>query len=157
LAIEAIARLDGALRASAANPADLEARAQAQVGAWFSYTLPLDSMTGLSHQMGKQIGARHGIGHGDTSALLIDRVMRYRARQQPGRYQELGKALNSRFGDGREANAADRIEELVVALNLPRHAADFGVTATDLAKAAAEIATEQYPARELAEVYRESL
>jgi alcohol dehydrogenase class IV len=157
LAVEAIARLDGALRASAAAPGDLDSRARAQVGAWFSYTLPLASMTGLSHQMGKQIGARHGIGHGDTSALLIDHVMRYRARHDPGRHRELGQALDRRLGDGRQVDAADRIEELVVALGLPRHAAAFGVTALDLATAASQIATEQYPASELAEVYREAL
>ena len=36
-------------------------RTDNQLAAWFSFTLPGASASGLSHVMGKQIGARFGI------------------------------------------------------------------------------------------------
>ena len=155
LALEAIARMIGALRATAVDPGDLLARSEAQLAAWFSYTLPLSSMTGLSHQMGKQIGARHGIGHGETSALLLPHVMRYRAERDPERSAVLDAALNRI--DGRGLTAAERVAELVADLGLPRQIASFGVAAQDLRRAAEEIATADYPADDLSAIYLAAL
>jgi alcohol dehydrogenase class IV len=155
LAVEAVVRLGEALRASAADPDDVEARGRAQVGAWFSYTLPLESMKGLSHQMGKQIGARHGIGHGDTSALLLPHVLRYRALRDPRRSDELRVAL--RCVDGGDLPPAERIAALVEDLALPRHLSAFGLTTADLRRAADEIGNDAYPADDLFGVYKAAL
>ena len=103
--------------------------------------------------MGKQIGARHGIGHGDTSALLLPHVMRYRAARQPERAAALGVALNRRIADGRHIDAATRVAELVAELALPQSLAAFGIDESDLSRAAAEIATADYPADDIRGVY----
>ncbi|MDR1513881.1 MAG: iron-containing alcohol dehydrogenase [Propionibacteriaceae bacterium] len=156
LAVESVARLLDALPRTAADPSDIAARGDAQVAAWFSYTLPLASMTGLSHQMGKQIGARHRIGHGDASALLLPHVMRYRATLDPVRADTLSRALDRRLADGTH-QAADRVAGLIAQLGLPQHVAAFGVTPADLDRAAAEIATPKHPAGDLSAVYRAAL
>lgn len=156
LAVEAIARLDQSLRTCVSEPSNTAARGDAQIAAWFSYTLPLASMTGLSHQLGKQIGARHGIGHGDTSALLLPHVMRYRAEREPERFQALSCELDRRIGDGRTLSAADRVGQLIQILGLPQHLEGFGLTRDDLLRAADEVATDEYPNSDLAAIYLEA-
>lgn len=59
MAKEAIRRLFDSLPKAQANPKDLDVRTENQLAAWFSFTLPGPSAAGLSHTMGKQIGARH--------------------------------------------------------------------------------------------------
>jgi maleylacetate reductase len=85
MAVEAVRRLFDSLPRAKAAPDDLGVRAENQLAAWFSFTLPGESANGLSHVMGKQIGARHGIPHGVTSCLLLPHVMRYLEPRQPER------------------------------------------------------------------------
>jgi len=68
MALEGIRRLFDSLPRAKVTPNDLDVRTDNQLAAWFSFTLPGASAAGLSHTMGKQIGARHGIPHGVTSA-----------------------------------------------------------------------------------------
>src|ERR1700732_1658624 len=68
MGLDAIRRLFDSLPKGKAAPA---------VAAWFSSTLRGASAGGLSHVMGKQIGARYGIPHGVTSCLLLPHVVRY--------------------------------------------------------------------------------
>ena len=70
-------------------------RTENQLAAWFTFTLPGPSAGGLSHVMGKQIGARHGIPHGVTSCLLLPHVVRFLAERMPERVAKLGKATGS--------------------------------------------------------------
>src|SRR4029077_12235740 len=77
MALEAIPGLFDSLPRAKAEPKDLDVRTENQLAAWFSFTLPGASASGLSHMMGKQIGARHGIPHGVTSCLLLPHVMRF--------------------------------------------------------------------------------
>ena len=85
MALEGIRRLFASLPGAKESPEDLDMRTENQLAAWFSFTLPGPSAGGLSHTMGKQIGARHGIPHGVTSCLLLPHVMRYLARSMPDR------------------------------------------------------------------------
>src|SRR5947209_20580348 len=80
MALEAIRRLFDSLPRAKAAPNDADVRTENQLAAWFSFTLPSASAGGLSHMMGKQIGARHGIPHGVASCLLLPHVMRYLGR-----------------------------------------------------------------------------
>src|SRR6202040_2254025 len=63
LAVEALRRLQSSLLATFADPGDLAARTESQLGAWFSFTLPGPAAAGLSHTLGKRIGSRHAIPH----------------------------------------------------------------------------------------------
>ena len=138
MALESIHRLFESLPRAKANPNDLSVRSENQLAAWFSFTLPGASASGLSHTMGKQIGARHGIPHGVTSCLLLPNVMRYLGRKQ---------ALPV---------GADDVEKLIGDLGLPQHIAAYGIGEPELRKAASELAG-KYPEEDLLAIYLAAL
>jgi maleylacetate reductase len=138
MALEAIRRLFSSLPRAKADPKDIDVRAENQLAAWFSFTLPGPSASGLSHVMGKQIGARHGIPHGVTSCLLLPHVMRYLGQSKP---------LPVR---------ADAVQNLIAQLGLPQHIADYGIGELELRRAASELAG-KYPEEDLLEIYLAAL
>jgi len=148
MALEAIRRLFDSLPRARAAPGDTAVRTENQVAAWFSFTLPGASAAGLSHTMGKQIGARHGIPHGVTSCLLLPHVIRFLAPKMPGRVAILSEVMG---GD-----AADCVQGLIASLDLPQHIASFGVGEPELRRAAAELAG-RYPADDLLRTYLAAL
>jgi len=148
LALEGIRRLFDSLPRAKASPADVDVRTDNQLAAWFSFTLPGPSAGGLSHTMGKQIGARHGIPHGVTSCLLLPHVMRHLAKQMPERMAILSGVMG---GD-----AADRVQRLIESLGLPQHIAECGIGESQLRTAAEELGG-KYPAGDLLEIYRSAL
>jgi maleylacetate reductase len=149
LALEGIKRLFESLPRAKAAPPDLEVRTENQVAAWFTFTLPAKSASGLSHMMGKQIGARHGIPHGVTSCLLLPHVMRFLGESMPERMALLGKATGS-------GNAAADVQHLIESLGLPQHIAEFGIGEPELRKAASDLGG-RYPAADLLRIYLEAL
>jgi maleylacetate reductase len=131
LALQAIRGLFASLPRAMAAPDDIHVRTENQLAAWFSFTPPAASANGLSHVMGKQIGARHGIPHGITSCLLLPHVMRYLAREMPERMMLLAQATG--------VDPADRVEGLIASLGLPQHIAAYNVGQADLRRAAEEL------------------
>ena len=148
MALEAIRRLFDSLPRAKAASSDVEVRTENQLAAWFSFTLPGASASGLSHTMGKQIGARHGIPHGVTSCLLLPHVVRFLARTMPDRMLLLAQATG--------VDPADRVEELIAALGLPQHITEYGVGQAALRRAAEELAG-KYPASDLLGIYLAAL
>ncbi|HEY4026900.1 MAG TPA: iron-containing alcohol dehydrogenase [Candidatus Dormibacteraeota bacterium] len=153
LALEAVRRLFATLPMAIADPADASVRTENQLAAWFSYTLTGPTAGGLSHTMGKQIGARHGIPHGVTSCLLLPHVMRYQVARLPRRLAELSEATGS--GGGPLAAAAD-VQRLIHELCLPQHIADYGIGEPEL-RAAADTLRAPVPAADLLEIYLAAL
>jgi maleylacetate reductase len=153
LALEAVRRLFRTLPLAKAHPEDAAIRTENQLAAWFSYTLTGPTAAGLSHVMGKQVGARHGIPHGVTSCLLMPHVMRYQAGRHPDRLAELSRATGD--GGGPLA-AADDVAGLVAELGLPRHIADYGIGEPELRTAAEELAGE-HAAADLLAIYLAAL
>lgn len=149
LAIEALRRLFVSLPKAKTSPADLEVRTDNQLAAWFSYTLPTQSASGLSHLLGKQIGARHHIPHGVTSCLLLPHVMRYLARKTPQRMQLLGEAMG--WGSN-PLTPADKVQGLIASLGLPQHVAEYKLGEPEVRRAADELAG-RYPASDLLAIY----
>ncbi len=143
MALEAIRRLFRVLPATKADPRNVGCREDCQLAAWFSFTLPGASASGLSHVMGKQIGARHGIPHGVTSCLLLPHVMRFLATKQPGRVASLGVT-------------PDEVEDLIRDLGLPQHIAAFNIGEPELRRAADELAG-KYSSEELLRIYTSAL
>jgi len=148
MALEAVRRLFDSLPRAKASPDDVIVRTENQLAAWFSFTLPAQSAGGLSHVMGKQIGARHGIPHGVTSCLLLPHVIRFFDRRMPERVALLGAATGH--------DPAGRVEGLIESLGLPQHIAAYGIGEPELRKAAGELAG-KYPADDLAEIYLAAL
>ncbi len=146
MALDSIRRLFDSLPRAKAAPEDTEVRRENQIAAWFSFTLPAASASGLSHAMGKQIGARHSIPHGVTSCLLMPPVMRYLAREKPERMARLGAATGS------VKDAPGDVEALIASLGLPQHIAEYGIGEPELRRAADELAG-RYPAADILEIY----
>ena len=142
MALEAIRRLFDSLPRAKAAPEDMNVRTENQLAAWFSFTLPGASAAGLSHVMGKQIGARHGIPHGVTSCLLLPHVMRYLGPRMPERMAALP--------------SPDSVYELIGSLALPQHIAAYGIGEPELRRASDELAG-KHPAEDLFEVYRAAI
>lgn len=142
MALEGIRRLFDSLPRAMAAPDDLDVRTENQLAAWFSFTLPGASAGGLSHVMGKQIGARHGIPHGVTSCLLLPHVMRYLAPRMPDRAAALP--------------TPDDVWDLIASLGLPQHISQFDVGQAELRAAAEELAG-QYSAADLLGIYLAAL
>ena len=142
MALEAIRRLFDSLPRARNTPGDAGIRTENQLAAWFSFTLPAASASGLSHTMGKQIGARYGIPHGVTSCLLLPHVMRSLATRKPERAAKLPDA--------------DAVHALIASLDLPQHIAAYGIGEPELRRAAGELAG-KYPAEDLLAIYLAAL
>jgi alcohol dehydrogenase len=153
LALEGLRRLQAGLTASAADPADVAARSECQLGAWFSILLPIPSARGLSHVLGKRLGSVHGIPHGVTSCLLLPHVMRYLAPRTAPQQARIAAALGVDTRDltpaDAAARAADAVEALIARLGQPQHLAAYGLSEEDLQAAVAPVAEEGYPAEDL--------
>jgi maleylacetate reductase len=142
MALEAIGRLFDSLPRAKAAPGDVGTRTENQLASWFSFTLTGASAAGLSHTMGKQIGARHGIPHGVTSCLLLPHVMRYQATRMPERMAALP--------------SPDEVYGLIRSLGLPQHIAAYGIGEPELRRAAEELAG-KYPVADLLGIYLSAL
>jgi maleylacetate reductase len=158
LSQEALRRLRRGLLATRADPTDLAARTECQLGGWLSFTLPGPAAGGLCHTLGKRIGSRHDIPHGVTSCLLLPHVMRYLAARTAPAQAHIADALGV---DTREmpvqqaaARAADAVQELIGGLGLPQHLSAYGLSEADLEAAAKPIATPELPLDDLVGIYR---
>jgi maleylacetate reductase len=158
LSLEALRRLRAGLLASRADPADVVARTECQLGAWLSFTLPGPAASGLCHTLGKRIGSRHEIPHGVTSCLLLPHVMRYlcsrTAAAQAAIAAALGVDTREMPVDQAAALAADAVYDLIAALGQPQHLAAYGLSQADLEVAAAPVASSEYPLADLVAIYR---
>jgi alcohol dehydrogenase class IV len=157
LALDALRRLRTSLLATQADPEDLAARTESQLGAWSSFTMPGPAAAGLSHTLGKRIGSRHAIPHGVSSCLILPHVMRYLAQRQPLPLARAAAALGvdtaempARLAASR---AADAVADLIHALGLPRHLAAYNLSEADLESAARPVASEEYPFDDLLAIY----
>ena len=149
-AMDGLRRLRKGLLAVKANPADLAARTECQLGAWHSYLLPGPAAKGLSHTLGKRLGSRHDIPHGVTSCLLLPHVMRYLAPRAPETMKRIAEALEA-------PTAADGVARLVSQLGLPNHLASYKLSDADLREAVRPVASAENPEADLLGILRAAL
>jgi len=152
LALDALRRLHASLLATRADPSDLAARTESQLGAWFSFTLPGPAASGLSHTLGKRIGSRHGIPHGVSSCLLLPHVMRYLASRTAPAQARIAEALGVDT-----TYAPDAIRDLIEQLGLPQHLSAYGLSESDLEAAARPVASDGYSLEDLIGIYRAAM
>jgi len=114
------------------------------MAAWMSFAGVQSVGTGLSHAIGRVIGATWDIPHGITSCLTLAEVMRHQARKHPDRLVLIAKAEGQDsmgLSESRQAmSAADRVEELVKDLRLSKRLSDYGIKKDDLPSIAKEAA-----------------
>ena len=146
--IEDVTGLDGARRLveylprSKERPEDLGARHELQLAQWLAYFGPKNTPMGLSHNLGKRIGASYGVPHGYTSCATLAPTLDLIADRVPReRWQMLKGALGGEPGE--------RVAALVHELGLPTCLSESGVPEEDLDAIAKEFGEGAEDAREI--------
>ncbi len=109
------------------EPDDVEARLELQIAAWLAYFGPFNTPMGLSHALGRRIGASYEVPHGITSCITLApslKVARYQVQEH--RWRKL------------EEDPAERIFALVGGLDLPSRLRHVGGPERDLEEIAEE-------------------
>jgi len=153
LALEAISLLFEKLKESTEDPSDLGRRLMCQMAAWMSFAGVLSVGTGLSHAIGRSIGATWSIPHGITSCLTLAEVMKLEASKDPKRLILIAKAEGRKLeGLGQKEAALEAslgVTELVRALGFSKRLRDYELTQDDLPRIARESASSESYARAL--------
>ena len=122
-AYHALRLLGHGLPAVKADPADLDARLDCQIGAWMSM---VGSQTGVSkgasHGIGHVLGGTAGVPHGYTSCVMLPHVLRFNHPVNADKQARVSEALG-RPGEP----AADVVAGLIAGLGLPTRLRDVGV------------------------------
>jgi maleylacetate reductase len=122
-ALKGLSMLADALPRAKANPLDLDARMDCQIGTWLS-TGPLASGVpmGASHGIGYVLGAEFGVPHGYTSCVMLPFVMRWNKSANAERQALVSAAMGHPGKD-----ACDVLDVFIRGLGLPRSLHDVNV------------------------------
>jgi alcohol dehydrogenase class IV len=133
--LEGARRLMEYLPLSRREPEDLDVRLELQFASWLAYFGPANTPMGLSHELGRRIGASYEVPHGITSCIILApslQVVREHIRDE--RWTMLSQALGG--------EPAERVSSLVEELGLPRRLREVGVPEEDLEGLAGEYGDE---------------
>lgn len=120
----AVRLLSSGLHTAHRDPADLDARADLQYGAFMSMCGSSAGIAvGLGHAIGHALGAHCAVPHGETSCTLLPSVMRWNAGANAARQVLIAEALGAKDGD-----AATALAGLIAGLGLPGRLRDVGVS-----------------------------
>jgi alcohol dehydrogenase class IV len=115
-ALHGLALLTRGLPRVKANPVDLEARLDCQIGAWLSMgPLAGGVPMGASHGIGYVLGALFDVPHGYTSCVMLPAVMRWNKPANAER-QALVAAAMGHAGE----DAATVLDAFITGLGMPR-------------------------------------
>jgi maleylacetate reductase len=154
-ALEATARLGGALPALAADRADEQAQADALYGAWLAGMCLDAGGMGLHHRMCHVLGGLLDLPHAGTHTVVLPYALAFLSPAVPAETQALAAALG---GD-----PPATLQRLARGLGAPRSLAELGMRSEDVDRVAREVAEAPYPTprkatgRELAGVLRSAL
>jgi alcohol dehydrogenase class IV len=131
-ALRAMTLVRGSLEAVYADGGDLPARESMMLASLFAGAAFSNASVALVHGMSRPIGARFGIAHGLSNALLFPAVTRFSLAGAPRRYADCARALGLALDEPTDVRAGaalvDELERLSTALDVPR-LSDLGVTA----------------------------
>ena len=146
--IEDVMGLEGARRLLAYLPRskeasdDVEVRHELQLAAWMAYFGSLNTPMGLSHNLGRRLGASYDVPHGYTSCVTLAPTLEVVGDHiSHDRWEQLTNALG---GDPAESVAA-----LVEELELQSTLRDVGVPEADIEEIAQEFGDRAEDAREI--------
>ena len=115
-----------------ADPADLAARLDCQLGAWLSMGgLATGVPMGASHGIGYVLGAAFDVPHGHTSCIMLPAVMRWNLPANADR-----QALVSAAMGAPDRAAGDLLDAFIGGLGMPRSLAAVGIGRGDFARIA---------------------
>lgn len=122
------------------DPLDLEARLQCQLATNYALVMLLHApqilLAGASHGIGHQLGPL-GVGHGQTSCILLPAVLSYNARENSEKQQKVKdiiwcdeavvEVLRTAGLEKDKSNAGDALDAVFRALGMPRTLKEVGV------------------------------
>jgi alcohol dehydrogenase class IV len=129
--LEGARRLMEYLPLSRHEPEDLDVRLELQLASWLAYFGPANTPMGLSHGLGRRIGASYEVPHGITSCItLAPSLLLARKLVQDVRWSKLSESLGG--------EPSERVSSLVQELGLPGRLREVGVPEEDLEGIAGE-------------------
>jgi len=131
MGFEGAKRLVAYLPRSKETPEDVEVRHELQLASWMAYFGPLNTPMGLSHNLGRRIGASYDVPHGYTSCVTLAPTLEVVGGRVPhDRWEQLTNSLGG--------EPAQRVAALVKELELPNTLRDVGVPESDIEEIAQE-------------------
>jgi maleylacetate reductase len=128
MSLHALRLLSRGLVAVKANPGDLAARLDCQLGAWMSIMGAHNGVPmGASHGIGHVLGGTADVPHGYTSCVMLPHVLRFNEPANAARQAIVADALGLPGG-----KAADAVAALIARLGLPGTLRGVGVKAEQL-------------------------
>ena len=123
-AFKGLSMLADALPRVKADPRDVEARMDCQLGTWLSMgALSSGVPMGASHGIGYVLGAVFDVPHGYTSCVMLPSVMRWNKSVNAERQALVAEAMGHPGED-----AADVLDRFIRGLGLPRSLRDVHVS-----------------------------
>jgi maleylacetate reductase len=115
-ALKGLSMLAQALPRVKANPLDLDARMDCQIGTWLSMgPLSAGVPMGASHGIGYVLGAVYDVPHGYTSCVMLPSVLRWNKPDNAERQSLVSAAMGQPGKD-----AADVLDAFIRGLGMPR-------------------------------------
>ncbi len=142
MGLEGARRLVAYLPRSKDDPENVDVRHELQLAAWMAYFGPLNTPMGLSHNLGRRIGASYDVPHGYTSCVTLAPTLEVVGDWVP---RERWEQLTSAFG----GDPAERVAALVEELDLPSTLRGVGVPEADIEEIVQEFGDRAEDAREI--------
>jgi alcohol dehydrogenase class IV len=122
-ALRGLSLLASALPRVKANPRDIDARLDCQLGTWLSMgSLVAGVPMGASHGIGYVLGGGFDVPHGYTSCVMLPAVMRWNKATNAARQAEISAAMGQPGKD-----AGDALDQLIRGLGMPRSLRDINI------------------------------
>jgi maleylacetate reductase len=122
-ALKGLSMLTQGLPRVKANPDDLDARMDCQIGTWLSMGPSAAGVPmGASHGIGYVLGAAFNVPHGYTSCVMLPSVMRWNKPANAERQALVSEAMGHPGKD-----AGDVLDEFIRGLGMPRSLQDVRV------------------------------
>ncbi|MFI6356302.1 maleylacetate reductase and hydroxyquinol 1,2-dioxygenase domain-containing protein [Streptomyces sp. NPDC050743] len=137
-ALDAISRIARALPRLAADPADLDARADLLHAAWLAGTCLATVGMGLHHKLCHTLGGSFDLPHAETHTVVLPHAMAYNAPAVPDVMRRIADALGV-------PDAPSGVYDLVASLGGPTSLRDLGMPESGLARATELATSTPYP------------
>jgi maleylacetate reductase len=138
MALQAISRMAGALPRIAADPSDVDARADALLAAWLAGTCLGTVGMGLHHKLCHTLGGSFNLPHAQTHTVVLPHAMAYNAPAAPDVMRRIAQALGVR-------DAPTGVYDLIVSLSGPTSLRELGLAEADVVEAARLATAAPYP------------
>ncbi|MGE0446811.1 MAG: maleylacetate reductase [Vicinamibacterales bacterium] len=138
LAEEGIRALARSLPVVIKEPGNVEARSDAQYGAWLGGTVLGAVNMGIHHKLCHTLGGTFNLPHAETHTIVLPHATAYNRDAAPEAMKRIAAAIGA--GD-----AADGIYDLIGKIGAPRALKDIGMPADGVDKAVDLALTARYP------------